>query len=132
MLCNPKCVFKSGICLLIAPVPVHCFSITFNNMTIDELNGTHILGTIVTLLDDHITHLEEAVMSLEICQLSLEIKGIEFDSIITSMLVNRCQKVYACLNIEQLLNMHNRYFSETLLENDKTMYVWVEMTWACC
>ena len=21
--------FKSGICLLIAPVPVHCFSITF-------------------------------------------------------------------------------------------------------
>ena len=22
--------FKSGICLLIAPVPVHCFSITFN------------------------------------------------------------------------------------------------------
>ena len=24
--------FKSGICLLIAPVPVHCFSITFNSM----------------------------------------------------------------------------------------------------
>ena len=23
--------FKSGICLLIAPVPVHCFSITFNH-----------------------------------------------------------------------------------------------------
>ena len=24
-----KVCFKSGICLLIAPVPVHCFSITF-------------------------------------------------------------------------------------------------------
>ena len=23
--------FKSGICLLIAPVPVHCFSITFES-----------------------------------------------------------------------------------------------------
>ena len=32
-ICNiylfPVLVFKSGICLLIAPVPVHCFSITF-------------------------------------------------------------------------------------------------------
>ena len=44
------------------------------------------------------------------------------------MLVNRYQKVYACLNIEQLLNMHNRSFSETLFENDKTMHVWVRMT----
>ena len=25
--------FKSGICLLIAPVPVHCFSITFVQLT---------------------------------------------------------------------------------------------------
>ena len=24
--------FKSGICLLFAPVPVHCFSITLNNV----------------------------------------------------------------------------------------------------
>ena len=24
--------FKSGICLLIAPVPVHCFSITFHRI----------------------------------------------------------------------------------------------------
>ena len=27
--------FKSGICLLIAPVPVHCFSITFLKLHID-------------------------------------------------------------------------------------------------
>ena len=26
---NLQFCFKSGICLLIAPVPVHCFSITF-------------------------------------------------------------------------------------------------------
>ena len=25
----PVLVFKSGVCLLIAPVPIHCFSITF-------------------------------------------------------------------------------------------------------
>ena len=32
--------FKSGICLLIAPVPVHCFSITFrrNGETISNEN----------------------------------------------------------------------------------------------
>ena len=28
--------FKSGICLLIAPVPVHCFSITFCKMGLSE------------------------------------------------------------------------------------------------
>ena len=94
-------------------------------MTVDELNGTHIRGTIVTLLDGHIPRIEEVVVSFKIYHLSFEIKGIEFDSIIASMLVNRCPKVYACLNIEQLLN---RSFSETLFENDKTMYVWVEMT----
>ena len=27
--------FKSGICLLIAPVPVHCFSITFSGNFFD-------------------------------------------------------------------------------------------------
>ena len=26
----PRFGFKSGVCLLIAPVPVHCFSITFS------------------------------------------------------------------------------------------------------
>ena len=31
--------FKSGICLLIAPVPVHCFSITFNNIQHDKIQN---------------------------------------------------------------------------------------------
>ena len=31
--------FKSGICLLIAPVPVHCFSITFTILA-QVLNAT--------------------------------------------------------------------------------------------
>ena len=30
--------FKSGICLLIAPVPVHCFSITFIEDSVEMLN----------------------------------------------------------------------------------------------
>ena len=30
---NSNFGFKSGICLLIAPVPVHCFSITFISKT---------------------------------------------------------------------------------------------------
>ena len=38
--------FKSGICLLIAPVPVHCFSITFsslvNSMSASYANGQKI------------------------------------------------------------------------------------------
>ena len=29
--------FKSGICLLIAPVPVHCFSLTFMSMSVTGL-----------------------------------------------------------------------------------------------
>ena len=62
-------------------------------MTVDELNSTHIRGTIVTLLDDHIPGIEEAVMPFKIYHLSFEIKGIEIDSIIASMLVNRCPKV---------------------------------------
>ena len=97
-------------------------------MTVDELNGTHIRGTIVTLLDDHIPGIEEEIMSLEMYFISHETKVIQFGSIIASMVVNQCPKVYACLDIEQLVNIHNRSFSETLLENNMTMYIWVELS----
>ena len=32
--------FKSGICLLIAPVPVHCFSITFSLVGTDKQDSS--------------------------------------------------------------------------------------------
>ena len=32
--------FKSGICLLIAPVPVHCFSITFHTFLASTIRHT--------------------------------------------------------------------------------------------
>ena len=41
--------FKSGICLLIAPVPVHCFSITFFNQ-INSDPGTNLKKCRVSLL----------------------------------------------------------------------------------
>ena len=43
-------------------------------MAVDERNGTHIRGTIVTLLDDHIPGIEEAVMSFKITTFHLKLK----------------------------------------------------------
>ena len=36
--------FEGGICLLIAPVPVHCFSVAFNHVIPGQSLGTKLLG----------------------------------------------------------------------------------------
>ena len=43
-LCISRFGFKSGICLLIAPVPVHCYSITFfQHLNIEVKDGSTVL-----------------------------------------------------------------------------------------
>ena len=42
--------FKSGICLLIAPVPVHCFSITFLSKNKKSIKNFHLKIIIFTAL----------------------------------------------------------------------------------
>ena len=43
--------FKSGICLLIAPVPVHCFSITFSTLAVHVAGKACELQLIVHIKD---------------------------------------------------------------------------------
>ena len=41
--------FKSGICLLIAPVPVHCFSINFGILTLFGVISVFLLAALLKL-----------------------------------------------------------------------------------
>ena len=42
--------FKSGICILIAPVPVHCFSITFLTLAVVSGNVKRMLEKVAIII----------------------------------------------------------------------------------
>ena len=76
--------FKSGICLLIAPVPGHCFSITFFTVYRHGGNLGHV--TIIISINDHFIVSE----SSHICSLVI---SIEPRRLIGELIVSPCSGI---------------------------------------
>ena len=97
-----------------------------DTVCVDELSGTDIQDNIVALLADQIPGFEKANISIKMVY--QDNKGTGFNNIFIIIHIDQCPWTFAYLDMEPILNVHNKSFSVTLSPNNMGMNALVELS----